>query len=360
MKSINTKIVIATGGTGGHIFPALGLMENLEKDGFSVILTTDARGLKFIEKVDNSKIKIIQSSSLSKMKVFSLLKNTIAFIQSLIFLIIKKPKFIFGMGGYSSFPLCFAGIILRIPLVTYENNLHIGKSNRFLLPFTKKIFLAYSEVEGINSIYKKKTVKIGNILRKEILEFSPEENKHEDEKLKILVLGGSQAAKIFAEKLPEIFLKCKINGLKFKIFQQCLTSQNEELTKFYNNNNIDFELFNFSFNMVRFYKLSNLVISRAGSSALSESLNCNIPIITVPLKTAADNHQYKNANYFQTNGFGILLNEDQIDDKLFPLLHSMHMDKSILKKIIKKQKNYKDKFVFKTLRNEIKKIFYEN
>ena len=68
----------------------------------------------------------------------------------------------------------------------------------------------------------------------------------------------------------------------------------------------------------------------------------------------------KNANYFQINGFGILLNEDQIDDKLFPLLHSMHMDKSILKKIIKKQKNHKDKFVFKKLRNEIKKIFYEN
>ena len=105
MKSINTKIVIATGGTGGHIFPALGLMENLEKDGFSVVLTTDARGLKFIEKVDNSKIKIIKSSPLSKMKVFSLLKNTFAFIQSLVFLIIKKPKFIFGMGGYSSF-LC--------------------------------------------------------------------------------------------------------------------------------------------------------------------------------------------------------------------------------------------------------------
>ena len=359
-KNINTKIVIATGGTGGHIFPALGLMENLEKNGYSVFLTTDLRGLKYIEKIDNTKIKTINSSSIGKNKVFSLLKNALAFIQSLIFLLNKKPKFIFGMGGYSSFPTCLAGIILRIPLVTYENNLKIGKSNRYLLPFTKKIFLAYSEVEGINPVYKDKTFKIGNILRKEILRFSHKEDKYQCEKLNILILGGSQAAQIFAEKLPKIFLKCKNQGLKFKIFQQCLASQNEELDKFYNNNKIEFELFNFSFNMVKFYSLSNLVITRAGSSALSELLNCKIPIISIPLETAADNHQSINANYFQSKGFGIVLKEEQIDDKLFLLLHSMHMNKSILKKIVEKQQSHTDKFVLQILLNEIKKIFYEN
>lgn len=360
MKSIDNKIVIATGGTGGHIFPAVGLKENLEQKGFLVSLTTDTRGLKFLSKFDYSKLKVIKSVPFNTNIFISLLKNILAIANSLTFLLKKKPKFVFGMGGYASFSVCCAAIILRIPVVIYENNLHIGKSNRYLLPFVKKLFLAYSETEGINLNYKNKVFTIGNILRKEILDFSKNKTINNNEKLNILILGGSQAAKIFAEKLPEIFVKCKNIGLNFKIFQQCLPYQNQNLENFYKKNQIEYELFNFSFNMLKFYKLTNLLISRAGSSALSESLNCSIPIISVPLRTAADNHQFKNAKYFEKKGFGIILKEENIDDELFQLLHSMHKDKSILDNMIQKQQTHNDKFVFKKLDKEIEKLFYEN
>ena len=76
------------------------------------------------------------------------------------------------MGGYASFPVCFAGIILRIPFIIYENNLQMGKVNRFLTPFAKKIFVSYEDIEGIKLKYKNKVKIIGNILRENILNYS--------------------------------------------------------------------------------------------------------------------------------------------------------------------------------------------
>ena len=130
------------------------------------------------------------------------------------------------MGGYASFPLCFSAIVLRIPFIIYENNILMGKVNRYLTPYAKKIFVAYEEVEGINQKYNKKIVITGNILREKILNFIKiNEKSNTDTVISILVLGGSQAAEIFAKVLPSILIQCKKNNMKIKIFQQCLPHQ---------------------------------------------------------------------------------------------------------------------------------------
>ena len=122
--------------------------------------------------------------------------------------ILNSKVLIIGMGGYSSFPFCVAGFCLRIPVLIYENNLVIGKANKYLLPFAKKIFVSYKELDGISKEYQNKVYEIGNILREEIINSKLElEKKKQFESLKILVLGGSQAAKIFADELPPIFKK---------------------------------------------------------------------------------------------------------------------------------------------------------
>ena len=139
MNDQEKKIIIATGGTGGHIFPAVSLANYLIKTGFNLTLTTDKRGFKFIDDKLLSNTKTINSTPLdNNKKITSIFKILLAVFKSIIFLIKTKPKLIFGMGGYASFPLCFAGIILRIPFIVYENNLAIGKTNRYLLPFAKK------------------------------------------------------------------------------------------------------------------------------------------------------------------------------------------------------------------------------
>ncbi len=361
MSKINKKIIIATGGTGGHIFPAVSLTNFLIKNGFNTIVTTDKRGSKFIDRKYVQKIILIDSSPLNKNRRFiSFIKIILAILNSFVFLIKNKPRFIFGMGGYASFPVCFAAVILRIPFIVYENNLLVGKSNKYLLPFAKKIFVSYEDIQGINFKYKNKIKITGNILRESILNYSKINKDVSLQKLNILVLGGSQAAKIFAEKLPDTFIHCKKNNINFKIYQQCLDEQKLNLQKKYESNNIANELFSFTFDILKYYRLADLVITRAGSSALAEFINCKIPIISIPLSTSSENHQFKNAQYFKDKGYGFMIEEKDIKNKLFDLLHSIHKDRSILKFIEKNQRKHSDENVFEIIKDEITKIFYEN
>ncbi len=361
MISNNKKIVIATGGTGGHVFPAVGLASFLNNEGYDPILTTDKRGFKFLDKKNYKMTKIINSYPFNKNnKTFSILSTIFAFLKSLLLLLQTRPKFIFGMGGYSSFPVCLAGTILRIPFIIYESNLFMGKANRYLTPFAKKIFVSYRDLKGINEKYEKKIIKIGNILREEILNFKKIESKSLENNLNILVLGGSQAAKVFAEILPSVFIECKRKNINIKVYQQCLDDQRLNLKEKYEKNKINFELFSFTFDIFKYYHLSNLVITRAGASALAEFLNCKIPIISIPLATSSENHQLKNAQYFERKGFGVLVEEKDIKNKLFDLLQSIHKDKSILNVMKINQNKHTDKDVFMIIKKEINKLFYED
>ena len=119
---------------------------------------------------------------------------------------------------------------------------------------------------------------------------------------------------------------------------------------------IQHELFNFSFDIKKYYEVADLAISRAGSSALSELLYCKIPTIAVPLKSAADNHQEKNANYFEKKGYCTSIDEDEIDIKLFNFINLAYKDNTILENIKKKQSYHNDKFVLDNINNEIKDL----
>jgi UDP-N-acetylglucosamine--N-acetylmuramyl-(pentapeptide) pyrophosphoryl-undecaprenol N-acetylglucosamine transferase len=264
------------------------------------------------------------------------------------------------MGGYSSFSFCLAAKILNIPFIIYENNLYIGKANKYLLPFAKKLFVSNNDLEGVTDKYKNKICEIGNIIRKEILNFEKKtDNKKKDGEIKILILGGSQAAKIFAEKLPDIFKKCNDAKIPLKIYQQCLPEQNEFLTAFYKDINIEFEIFNFSNDILRYFSKINLAITRSGSSMLAELLNSKIPFISVPLPTSADNHQLKNAIYYEKNQYSYLIEEKDLNNKLFKLIKMIYENESLLDQIISKQKEYSDKSVYENIDKEINKLLNE-
>ena len=264
------------------------------------------------------------------------------------------------MGGYSSFPLCIAAFILRIKFIIYESNLVIGKANKHLMPFTKKIFVSYRELEGISKKYEKKVFKIGNIVRDEIIKFKTTDHQLDQKNsIKILVLGGSQAAKVFAELLPEVFKKFKNSKFSIKIYQQCQISQNNQLSQFYINNEIDHEIFNFTDNIIKYYSKADLVITRSGASVLGELINVKIPFISIPLPKSADNHQLKNAQFYMNKGCGFLLEEKDIKNKLFDLIKYIFNDKLIISKILSNQSQFSDKNIFRNLENQLKEIFNE-
>ena len=358
------KILIATGGTGGHIIPAYSLAKFLLSKDCKIELTTDIRGLRFLNNNKDLKIVKIKTSTLNKSSFFKLIFSIsiifFSIISSIFFLIFNRPSIIFGMGGYSSFPICIAAYILRIKFVIYENNLIIGKANKYLLPFTKKIFVSYKDLEGVPEKYKNKIYEIGNIIREEIVHFS-EKNYVEEkfDKINILVLGGSQAAKVFAENLPEIFKDLRELNIPLKIIQQCQKNQNNQLSQYYQSKKIDFEIFNFTNEIIDYYSKSNLVITRSGASVLGELINMKIPFISIPLPSSADNHQLKNAEFYAKRGYGYLLEEKDIKNKLNHLIKSLFKDKFLIKNILLNQRQYSDKNVFKNLYIQIEKILNE-
>ena len=353
------KIIISTGGTGGHVFPAYSLAKNFIKEDYSVEIITDKRGLKYLNKHNNIKLTINNSATIFKKNMINLFFSTFiilfSYLKSLVILYKVKPIVVFGMGGYASFPICIAARTLSIPFIIYENNLQIGKSNKYLLPFASKIFISYQDIIGIKNKYDHKVVVTGNIIRDEILNFK-KNNQFIPEVLNILVLGGSQAAESFGELLPKVFKQCVKENIKIKVFQQCVETQTEYLNKFYKNLNITFELFNFTYNISEYFLKTELAITRSGSSVTAELINCNIPFISIPYPHASDSHQDKNATYFEKKGYSHSIKETEVNNKLFPLIKSFYKDKKLLDKIIEKQKKHSDKEVFLKINKVIIKL----
>mgnify|MGYP001207081006 CR=1 FL=1 len=144
------KALIAIGGTGGHVFPGCCLADHLISKKYEVELVTDRRGFKYLQNFNYDKVSILSSSPFNKKnfftKIYSLIIIFYSIVRSLIYLTFNRPSIIFGMGGYASFPICIAASMLKIKFIIYENNLIIGKANKYLLPFAKKIFVAFENL----------------------------------------------------------------------------------------------------------------------------------------------------------------------------------------------------------------------
>ena len=363
MEKNNKKILIATGGTGGHIFPSLSLVSFL-KENYEIGIITDARGLKFIRNDKKINVKIMNFSTIFNKNFFktliSFIKIIFSIFHSFFFILAQRPKIVIGMGGYSSFSVCVAAFCLRIPLLIYENNLVIGRANKFLLPICKKIIVSTKNTKGIKTKYSSKVFFSGFLIRDNILNLKKQQIINSDKNnLSILIMGGSQSAKTFGEILPNIIAKCAQSGAKFRIYQQCLTEQTERLKKKYEELKLDFELFSFSDNLAKYYEKADFAITRSGASSLAELINLRIPFIAIPLPSSTDRHQFENANYFKDKGFCYLLEEKFVSDKLFEILIDLKKDRKKLFLMKEKMKTHSDKDSALKIKELIGKILNE-
>ncbi len=292
------KILITTGGSGGHTIPATILFDHLKKK-FEVFLETDLRGVNFIDS-NKYKYKVFSSVKLdSFFKIpINLFKFFIHFVNSIIYL--KKNSFntIISTGGYMSIPTCLAAKILGLDIFLLEPNMAIGRSNRFFLNFSKKIFCYSTNLKYFPKKHKKKIIVIPSLLREEVYEIKNAKKK-EYKNFKVLIIGGSQGAMIFEKKLIPLINQLS-KKLNIFVYHQIKFNENKykEISETYRKNNINFELFNFKHNILKYISDSDLVITRAGASTLAELVYLNIPFVAVPFSHSKDNHQLENANYY--------------------------------------------------------------
>lgn len=358
------KIFFASGGTGGHLFPAMSLLNFYKDLGYEVYLGTDNRGKKYFR--DNNEINYYKihigfppDKKIIK-KVLFTLRIFFATIRSFFLIQSIKPNLIIGFGGYIAFPFCIVAKIFNISLIIYEPNLVLGKANRILLPFATKLLLASKHTQNIPKKHLNKIVEVGSLVRATFFNDKNSIKKTKDQ-FTLLVLGGSQGADIFTKIVPDLVKKVSISNLKIKIIQQCLKDQIEKLRSFYNAINVENYIFDFEYDIEKLILQSNLVITRCGASTTAELINFKKPFIGVPYPYAKDNHQYYNVKFYEDRGCCWLIEQKNFNVKnLFKLITDILTDKSKIGKVQDNMKKFHFDKTPEKIHLNIKNIFDEN
>ncbi len=306
------KIVIIAGGSGGHVIPGLSIYDHLKKIS-KISIVTDHRGAKFINKehYQFSLIDVPNMYSNIFLFPFKIFKFIISIIKSILFF--KKEKFdiLISTGGYMSVPFCIAAYILNLKIILFEPNTVLGRSNKFMLKFCKKIICYHQNIKLYPKKYQNKKYILDPILRKDIYSIKKNEKNEIPDLKKILIIGGSQGSKFLDENIVKLIIKVS-ETFRIKLYQQVFDQNKKNLIKKkYDEINIESKLFNFDNNIYEIYNDIDLAITRSGASAIAELSYFNIPFIAIPFPYSKDNHQYYNAEAYVKEECCWLINQNE-------------------------------------------------
>ena len=350
------KILISTGGSGGHVIPAIILFEHLSKKN-ELYISTDKRGSRFIDK-DNHKIEIIDTPRLNNIFLLPLNLLIIFFltIKSFFLLRGKKINILFSTGGYMSLPLILAAKILNLKIYLLEPNFILGRANRFFLKSCKKILCYTNNIKNFpKNLYDKIEI-IHPLVRKE---FYNNVNKNDGNKFNILVIGGSQGAKVFDKVLKDKLVNIS-KDFPIKITQQTSEKNISNLSEYYSKNNIENVIFDFEKNLINKIRETDLCITRAGASTLAELSIMQTPFIAIPLPTSKDNHQFENANFYKRKDSCWIIEQTFFEEEIEQILRNILQNKNDLlkKKENLKKLNYQNTWI--NVNEKISNIINEN
>ena len=355
---MKSKILISTGGSGGHVLPAITIYDHL-KSNYETLISTDLRGLKYLDN-KNYKYIIVNTPKLNNLLLFpfSFLKVFILTLKSLIILKRENISILISTGGYMSLPLCLAAKILSIKIYLIEPNMVLGRANKFFLYFAKKLICYSKELINLPKKFEHKQTIVMPLIRKKY--YDTDNYHNEGNFFTITIIGGSQGAKIFDTLINELLVKIsKICTLK--VVHQTSKKNSDFLEKFYKVNKIENKVFTFDENLNILLKQSDLCITRAGASSLAELSLLKIPFIAIPLPTSKDNHQYENAKYYKDKNCCWIINQENFDKQKFEELLielSGKKDEYLTKKINLERLNYQN--TWNNVNQKLLEIFNEN
>ncbi|MEQ8388565.1 MAG: undecaprenyldiphospho-muramoylpentapeptide beta-N-acetylglucosaminyltransferase [Alphaproteobacteria bacterium] len=316
-------IVLASGGTGGHVFPADALARELVRRGISVYLFTDKRGAAFGAapgaETGEIGVRTVPAARLARNPLR--LGHTLVQLGRGVCLARRALKAVdaaavVGFGGYPSLPTLMAARLLRLPIILHEQNAVLGRANRLMAPAARIIATSFAAVKFLKPRADQKVVLTGNPVRAEIADIGARTFHHPAPSgpVGLLVFGGSQGAAIFSRVVPEALARLDSSlRTRIKVVQQCREEDLERVRTIYAAAGIEAETRTFFDDMPARLVAAHLVIARAGASTVAELAAAHRPAVLVPYPHAADNHQRANAEAMAAAGAAVVIPEDAFD-----------------------------------------------
>jgi UDP-N-acetylglucosamine--N-acetylmuramyl-(pentapeptide) pyrophosphoryl-undecaprenol N-acetylglucosamine transferase len=308
---VTRPIVLAAGGTGGHMFPAQALAQELIGRGHAVALVTDARGAAFAD-VPTHRVRAGRLGGGIVGKVVGAAELLMGTVQAGALLNRLGAVAVVGFGGYPSVPPLVAGSRLGIPTVIHEQNALLGRANRLLAPRARRIATGFPEIARVRDADRARLVHTGNPVRAAIrpLDYAA---PGEDGPFEILVLGGSQGARVFADVIPAAMAELPERlRRRIRLAQQARPEDLERVTAAHQRTGVLAEVQSFFADVPERLARAHLVVCRAGASTSAELTVAGRPAILVPYPHAADDHQSANAAVLSGAGAGWLVPEPEL------------------------------------------------
>ena len=351
------NVLITTGGSGGHVIPAMILYDHLSNY-TDVTISTDKRGSMFLDK-DNYNYKLINTPRLKNILFLPFNLVLILYLTLKSYFLLKNKKIVklISTGGYMSLPLILAAKILNLKIYLLEPNMVLGRANKFFLKSCRKIFCYAEKVKNFPENFKSKMVIIKPLVKKNIYKLNQSSNKRD--KINILIVGGSQGASIFDKNLKNSIVNIS-KKFPLNITQQTNYKNITHLKDFYYKHNVESTIFSFNKNFDNIIRKTDLCLTRAGASTLAELSVLNIPFVAVPLPTSIDNHQFENANFYKNYDCCWIIEQKFFEEKIEEVLNEILIDKSnyLKKKDNLKKLNYQN--TWNNVNQKILKTINEN
>lgn len=305
-----SQILIAAGGTGGHMFPAISVADHLSAQGQDVAFITDQRGEQYLK--PEHQRSAYNLSALGWRRWWSIpyvcWQMTLLGVCVFFYFLFSRPDRVIGFGGYASYPVLWMARLFRVPYFIHEQNSVMGIVNRKFAASACKVMTSFPHTIYAND----KVVCTGLPVRKDILQVREIAYVLSKESFHILVLGGSQGAGIFSEILPKaLALLPKDILAKLCLVQHCRAEDIKKVEKQYLALGVKAQLVPFIDHIAEELSHAHLVISRAGASTVAELTVTGRPALLVPYPHAMDDHQTGNAFYVSSHQSGWLVKQSE-------------------------------------------------
>ncbi len=317
---MNKTIMLAAGGTGGHLFPAFALAEELGRRGYVVDLATDTRGDRYGIDFPAREIHQIQSattSSRSPVAVAQTVMTLAGGVRQAHKLLGKvQPAAVIGFGGYPSFPPIVAAALRNIPAALHEQNAVLGRANRMLARRVKAIATSFETIKLIEPNITHKVRLTGNPVRQMVIDCARREYRlpQPGEPIHLLVFGGSQGARYFSDIVPPAIANMP-QQLKDRLIvvQQCREEDVERVRGAYKAAGIEAICEVFFGHLPQIIADAHLVVARGGATTIAELTVIGCPAVLVPLPHSVDNDQFENATCLATAGAAWCIEQKDLD-----------------------------------------------